>query len=393
MKLLFNLLLITLFAGCLDNRTPQEIMLDLEEKFAQDDLPGAIKDIETLQKQNYQTSSLFYYKGLYERKTEKKQAALLSFQKSIELDTSNYKSYVERAKLKNSLKDYNGAIQDCELAKFIKIDYPEIYKTKGNAYENLNDISNAMVGYQDAIKFNIKDGGETYFLLGKLLLNQNPAEACQNLSKSGELGYMDAYHLINSNCNSKNDNKNSKSTDKKNSTKRVTTNNSHNTTLQQSGQYRNYPNRYSITIPHGWDIDEISNLDKSMMNVMAMKEGNSITIIEMDPKIYDSSYNAKSVKEYDKEEFLTDYREKYKDFKLLDFRDIKINNIDAYYYKTSFSFFSTKLNKQVSGANCQFILINPKNRKVYSLNGSSSQTNIDEYEPIFKKTFETFKFN
>ena len=87
-------------------------------------------------------------------------------------------------------------------------------------------------------------------------------------------------------------------------------------------QFRSYPNRFAVTFPKDWNVDEITNSDKSILTVTASKEGHFMSIIEQDPTLTD--FNYKSIYEIDKEDILYDYREKYSDFKLLDFEKKKI---------------------------------------------------------------------
>ncbi len=67
------------------------------------------------------------------------------------------------------------------------------------------------------------------------------------------------------------------------------------------GQFKSYPKKFAITFLIDWDVDEISNSDKSIMTVSASKEGHFISILEIDPTITDFNFNSKSVYEIDKE--------------------------------------------------------------------------------------------
>lgn len=374
-KLFYFLFLFVIALACTDERTDLQIMTDLEHKTDSGDFIDAKKDIEILSDRSFESSQFFYLTGVVEKNLNKKKEALISFQKAINIDSSNYMALVERAKLKVELGDFNGAIQDCNQALSLQKEDGEIYKTLAVAYENLGDISSAITKYELAISFG-DDDGDTYYDLGKLLLNANKKEkACMFLRKAGELGLMDAFDLIKSNCNQLEDSNG----------KEVSND-------EKSGQFRSYPRRYSITFPKDWEVDEISNLDKSVLSVSAHKEGHFMSVIEVDPTIIDLDFKAKSVIEIDKEFFIYEHRQKYDDFKLLFFEKTKINNIDAYYYKMSFSFFSNSLNKRLSGITCQYILLNPRNHKIYSLQANAEDDDIDIYEPIYKKTFQTFKF-
>lgn len=181
---------------------------------------------------------------------------------------------------------------------------------------------------------------------------------------------MDAYDLIKSNCNK-------------------TLNQTINDESINLTQFRSYPNRFAVTFPKDWNVDEITNSDKSILTVTASKEGHFMSIIEQDPTLTD--FNYKSIYEIDKEDILYDYREKYSDFKLLDFEKKKINGTDSYYFKVSFSFFSTNLQKTLSGIQMFYLTLNSKTKKIYFFQGNAEKTDILEYEPIYRKTFESFK--
>jgi len=361
-----------LLSGCKDKRSVDEIFNDTKTKIESKEFSEAKKDVEKLVKLAYGNSDAFQLKGIVESELEDYNSALINFQKSISLDSTNFKTYVERAKLKIKLGDYKSAISDCNTARFYNKEFYLIYKTKGIAYELLEDGGNAVIQYEHSIKYG-DNSGETYYKLGVLYLSQgNNQKGCSNLSKAGELGYMDAYDLIKSNCN-KTGNEINSVDDKK------------------FGQFKSYPNRFAITFPIDWDVDEISNSDKSVLTVTASKEGHFMSVLEIDPTITDFEFNSKSVYEIDKEDFLYEFRKKYSDFKLHDFEKKRINGVDTYYFKMSFSFFSTNLQKTLSGIQIMYALLNPKTKKLYYFQGNAEKDDIDVYEPIYRKTFETFK--
>ncbi len=364
--------ILILLSGCKDKRSVDELFNDTKTKIENKEFSEAKKDVEKLVKLAYGNSDAFQLKGIVESELEDYNSALLNFQKSISLDSTNFKTYVERAKLKIKLGDYKSAISDCNTARFYNKEFYSIYKTKGIAYEFLEDGENAVIQYEHSIKYG-DNSGETYYKLGVLYLSQgNNQKGCSNLSKAGELGYMDAYDLIKSNCN-KTGNEINSVDDKK------------------FGQFKSYPNRFAITFPIGWDVDEISNSDKSVLTVTASKEGHFMSVLEIDPTITDFNFNSKSVYEIDKEDFLYEFRQKYSDFKLHDFEKKRINGVDTYYFKMSFSFFSTNLQKTLSGIQIMYALLNPKTKKLYYFQGNAEKDDIDVYEPIYRKTFETFK--
>jgi tetratricopeptide (TPR) repeat protein len=376
-KLLIAALTALLFVGCTDKKTAVENFNSGIEKYNAKEYSSALTELSKSVIKDSHNTNAFYFKGLCEVQLKNDSAALISFQNAIAIDSSNFQALVERAKLKISLGDYVSAINDCDNSRMFKLDYSELYKTKASAYEFLNDASNAIIAYESAIKYGQSDG-ETYYKLAKLKLSYgNHDEACSLLSKAGELGFMDAFKLIKSNCNQSGINNNT--TPIKNNRKII-------------GQYKSYPNRFSITFPSDWQVDEISNSDKTVMTVSASKEGHFLSVLEIDPKLTDFNFHAKSIYEVDKEEFISDMRNRHSDFDLMDFKKEKINDIDAYYYKVFSSFNSRTTGKLLSGITIMCVVLNSKTQKIYAMQGNAEKSDVSIYEPIYVQTFNTFNF-
>lgn len=190
-----------LSTGCQDKRSVEDLFNDIKINIENNKLTKAKKDVEKLIKKAYGNSDAYLLKGIIDNKLKDNNSALKSFQKSIALDSANFKTYVERANLKIELGDYNSAISDCNTARYINKEYFQIYKTKGIAYEFLEDASNAIIQFEYSIKYG-DNSGETHYILGVLYLSQgNNQNGCLHLSKAGELGYMEAYDVIKSKCN------------------------------------------------------------------------------------------------------------------------------------------------------------------------------------------------
>ncbi|MBK6400034.1 MAG: hypothetical protein KA215_04730 [Flavobacterium sp.] len=194
-------IIVILIYSCKDKSTAVENFNAGIESYNDSSFTTALENFTKASKKDTKNANAFFYRALSEARLQKHKEALISFQKSIELDSVLYQALVERAKLKIKLGDFASACNDCDKAKMIKIDFPEIYKTKAIAFENLNDPSNAIIAYEYAIKYGQKDG-ETFYNLGVLRLNYgNRDSACALLSKAGELGFMEAYEMIKRNCN------------------------------------------------------------------------------------------------------------------------------------------------------------------------------------------------
>ncbi|WP_146216365.1 hypothetical protein [Arenibacter sp. ARW7G5Y1] len=113
--------------------------------------------------------------------------------------------YNERAYLKSELKDYRGAIQDYEKAISMKVGYAslwdKVYFGKGFCETKIGNFQSAVESYEKVFIHNPKDE-LAHFNVGlvKIALGRKN-EGCLNLSKSGELGYSDAYEIIAEHCN------------------------------------------------------------------------------------------------------------------------------------------------------------------------------------------------
>jgi tetratricopeptide (TPR) repeat protein len=209
-----KLIIISIFGvllSCADKKSSTDNLNLAIEEINKKAYENAFTYIKLAFNKDSSSPSILYYKGLIEANLKKNSEALISFQKAISLDSTNYKALVERAKLKITLGDIVSAVNDCDRARLVKKDYTEIYLTKAHAYERMNDNSNAIVQYECAIQYGEKTG-ETYFKIGLLNLNAGKKEiACDYLRKAGDLGFMESFELIKANCNTEDDVKQNKS--------------------------------------------------------------------------------------------------------------------------------------------------------------------------------------
>lgn len=375
MKIRLLLISILTLISCKDNRTSEQIISDANSQINKSEYQNALTDLKKLIDNGIETTEVFQLKGISENGLNKNSKSLLSFQKSIELDNKNYISYVERANLKIKLGDYRGAIEDCNNAMLIQRDYAKTYKTKAIAYELLEDEPNSIIQYQAAIKYG-DNSGENNYKLGVLFLNKGDLkQGCDYLSKAGEKGYLDAYDLIKTNCNE---------------------NIQDNTNLESKrGQFRSYTNKFAVKFPSNWNIDKIANSDNSTFVVFALGLGENdgnITISETQPIFLDPSFKPNTIFDIDKDEFIEESRNKYDDFRLLNFEKTKVDNVNAYYYQMTFSFFSNKLQKQLSGTHSLYVFLHPKSKKLYNVIGYSDNEDADYNSELLKETIKSFKF-
>lgn len=217
MKKIIVISLFGLLLSCADKKSATDNLNLAIEEVNKKSYENAFTYIKLAFNKDSSNSSIFYYKGIIETNLKKTSEALISFQKAISLDSTNFKALVERAKLKITLGDIVSAVNDCDKARLVKKDYSDIYLTKANAYERLSDNSNAIIQYECAIQYGEKTG-ETYFKIGLLNLNAGKKDiACDYLRKAGDLGFMESFELIKANCNTEDEikpNKNKESVPK-----------------------------------------------------------------------------------------------------------------------------------------------------------------------------------
>lgn len=166
--------------------------------------------------------------------------AIENFTKLIEIEPSNIKAYSSRASAKRYSKDYSGAIKDntkaielgpndmyianeytsrgeskgylkdhygaiADYSKAIEIDqYTEAYWLRGLEKNDLEDFSGAIADlgkYVECSNANPANIVLAFYLSGlaKIKIGQKE-NGCQDLSKSGELGYGEAYKAIEQYC-------------------------------------------------------------------------------------------------------------------------------------------------------------------------------------------------
>lgn len=162
-------------------------------------------DVKTLQSiascynllSNY-FEAIQYYNKVIKIKEEKE---------SVPFDLSYI--YQSRGDCKSALKDHRGAIFDYEKAISINSGgyyRPQVYNSMAYCKMKINDFKGALISLNKAIedrdsKYNDNVTAYSYYLLGFVKNSLKDKEgACLAWSKSGELGYLEAYNAIQDNC-------------------------------------------------------------------------------------------------------------------------------------------------------------------------------------------------
>lgn len=119
-------------------------------------------------------------------------SALTNLNKAIELNPKLSEAYYQRAFVKLTLKDSQGAVKDYD--KYISMDpnFYEAYYNRGLAYVDLGNTSNALLDFNKAIKLNPKHDLSYYFraIIKSYLKDTNGG--CSDFDMAIKLGYSDA---------------------------------------------------------------------------------------------------------------------------------------------------------------------------------------------------------
>ena len=208
------------------------------KKEAKQDYVGAILDFNKSILLNPKFSKAHYNRGVAKYYSNDYTGAVMDFTKAIELNLNIAPDgyYIMRSRAKNALFDRVGAMSDLNTAislyplssnayigrgnlKGVYLgdhlgaisDYDQViridpknglaYNCRGSAKESLEDYVGALNDYTKAIDLR-SDVGVFYYDRGKLLIIylNDKVRGCLDLSKSGELGYEDAYDEIKHFC-------------------------------------------------------------------------------------------------------------------------------------------------------------------------------------------------
>lgn len=368
-KIISILILFSFFIAC-NEHEPNDIIESIDKKINDKEYTTALSDIKKYTKKVSDTkylSILYFQEAKINFLNERYSDCLNSILKSLENDSDNYLSILLRAETKIKLGDLNGAIEDCNKAKFINKEDFLIYRTKAVAYDFLNDKSNAISSYQYAIQKGDNDK-DTYYNLGYIFLkNGNTIEACKHLSTAGELGKMEAFELIKSNC-------------------------TFNLAETENNKNLFFEKKYSVRFPNDWIVDYTENSDKSLHTLVGNNEKCMVTIIEMNISSMFPDYNSNVITDFKKEDLLHEYFSKYNDFKFIEDKIINIDNNKAYKFKISFSFYSNKYKKVLNVFEEQYYTINPNTKNILIISvGNETEKELNNCSTELEKIIESIK--
>jgi|GEM_PF-1874808 len=169
-----------------------------------EDSYGALSDFSKSIEINGGIPDAFYFRGMVRNILRDFNGALSDLSVAIRLDSKNASYYIERGEVKVELFDYRGAIVDYSSAIGLDPNSPLSHYGRGAAKFFLSDFRGALSDINTALAFKkeFSEKSKAYFVRGVCKINLGQLDGgCLDLSKSGELGFGDAYNLIREHCN------------------------------------------------------------------------------------------------------------------------------------------------------------------------------------------------
>jgi len=206
MKSLFPLLIYILIFTDSNSQTPAaDLFWKGSENLSKGNYKQAISNLNQAIELNPSNYLSYLLRGNAKEGLKDFRGAITDYTKAIDVQSERHPKpsalpYYSRGNAKNALKDYVGAISDYSKAiEFDPQDYMA-YVNRGVAKESIKDFKGAIADYTKSIELNPKDiiayknRGLAKWNLG--LKN----DACLDFSKAGELGDDEAYEIIKERC-------------------------------------------------------------------------------------------------------------------------------------------------------------------------------------------------
>ncbi|NJN28246.1 MAG: tetratricopeptide repeat protein [Cyclobacteriaceae bacterium] len=186
----------------------------------------ALVQLEEAIAYNDQNPTTFNLRGIIKLEQGLTAAAIADFDRSVALDSSDYRTVYNRGNAHYQMEEYSKAIDDFDAAIRLQPKAADIYINRGNTLVNLQQYTRAVLDYSFALKldednylthFNL---GRAYFLMDSLELagnsfaqsvqiystfapayyflgmiameNDQPDAACLHLQQAADLGYQQA---------------------------------------------------------------------------------------------------------------------------------------------------------------------------------------------------------
>ena len=197
------------------------------------DNENAIKQLDRAIETNPKFTSAFIMRGDIKSQMKDYKGAMDDYDRAIDINPGDPEAYKSRGNVKVKLEDFTGAINDYTLAIEKNANDAEAYNFRGIAMATAGNYDGAIKDYNNALELNpkyseafankadakihlgkyfdaIKDCNFAiqfsglafaYYLRGLAKANlSDKMGGCMDMSKSGELGYQDAYIMIKKYC-------------------------------------------------------------------------------------------------------------------------------------------------------------------------------------------------
>ena len=127
----------------------------------------------------------------------------MDYNLALNLDSTDYVNLTNRALVKLYLKNYRGAIDDCDKAIKYNVNYAYAYFHKGLSQAQLDKYKESILSYDKAIKIDSTFARAFYNRGSSKFALDNLAGACVDWQKADALGNKTAISMIQKYCNSK----------------------------------------------------------------------------------------------------------------------------------------------------------------------------------------------
>lgn len=166
----------------------------------QDDFDGAIEDY----KKTIEIDSLYYAAylnmgNIYGR-LGYEQESLKFYSRAINIQPENPDGYFNRASQKLIMNDVEGGIADIEKSLSLGDENINTLLLLAELKLKVNDNLASLNLLKKILNVD-SDNPKVFFMIGVIYLRlEDKKNACDNLTRSGELGYFEAYEMINKHC-------------------------------------------------------------------------------------------------------------------------------------------------------------------------------------------------
>jgi tetratricopeptide (TPR) repeat protein len=169
-------------------------------KYYQKDYMGALADFNKQIELDASSSTAYYNRGSAKSELGDENGAISDYSKSIELNPTFSMAYNNRGWSKYGLKKYSEALADLDKAIMIDNNNWNAFDSRQEVKFALNNFKGCIEDCNTAILLNPKCSN-SFLIRGRAYYKQgNKQKACEDWSKAGELGKVEAYDFITKYC-------------------------------------------------------------------------------------------------------------------------------------------------------------------------------------------------